>query len=78
MRHSIYTFVPTKIKRRIRAVIEPSDVVGSLFTLIKLHHVPFCHMEHLLIYAQPQLRREVEEAKGLSLGHRLFIIHIFF
>jgi hypothetical protein len=53
MRHSIYTFVPTKIKRRIRAVIEPSDVVGSLFALIKLHHVPFCHMEHLLIYAQP-------------------------
>jgi hypothetical protein len=48
-----------------------------MFALIKLHHVPFCHMEHLLIYAQPQLRGEVEEAEGLHLGHRLFIIHIF-
>jgi hypothetical protein len=76
--HINYIFAPTKIKWRIRPLVKPSDVVGSMFALIKLHHVPFCHMEHLLIYAQPQLRREVEEAKGLSLGHRLFIIHIFF
>ena len=49
-----------------------------MFALIELHHVSFCHMEDLLIYAQPQLGREVEEAKGLYLDHRLFIIHIFF
>jgi hypothetical protein len=49
-----------------------------MFAVIELHHVPLCHMEHLLIYAQPQLRREVEEAEWLCLGHRLFIIHIFF
>ena len=61
----------------IRALIEHGDVAGSLFALIKLHHVPFCHMEHLLVYTQPQFRREVEEAEGLFLGHRLFIIHIF-